>query len=363
MPPSSHGSAPLSLGEVARRVEGRVVGDPELSICGISTLSEAGPGDIAFLTNPKYLTAAATTRASAILLSGGADRVSRLQSSPNTDRHIDRVSKVLVPNPYYALSQLIPYFYPPHRSAVGIDPRASLSEGIVLGQDVSVGPLAVIEARVVLRDRVQIGAGAFIGEGSIIGEDTLVHPHVTVLHNVQVGKRVVLHSGSVLGSDGFGFAQHEGGYHKIAQVGGVIIEDDVEVGANVTIDRATFGNTTIGRGTKIDNLVHIAHNVHIGSHVILVAQTGISGSATLGDRVTLAGQVGVVGHVTVGAGATVAARSVVTKDIDPGTKVAGFPAVPHKTWTKAQALFARLPVMRERITALEEKIANLTQET
>lgn len=228
-----------------------------------------------------------------------------------------------------------------------------------LGKGAFVGPLAIIEDNVKIGKRVQIRAGVFVGEGSEIGDETLLYPNVTILEGVKIGKRVIIHSGTVIGSDGFGFAPHKGRHYKIPQVGGVIIEDDVEFGANCTVDRAVLGQTIIGRGTKIDNLVQIGHNVTIGNDTILVSQVGISGSAKIGHHVTLAGQVGVSGHLSIGDHVVVGGKSGVTKDISPKQLVSGFPPVPHKDWLKREAAVRHLPELKKQVKVLSEKIAQL----
>lgn len=337
----------IRLTEIAQMLKGRVVGDPDLRIHGVSSIEEAKPGEISFIANPKYYSKAAASRASALI---AQSEMKGIQSA-----------FLLVENPYYAFAQLLTFFYPPRRYPAGVDPKASIGKGVALGEEVSIGPFAALEEGVKVGDRVRLGAGVFIGAGSEIGEETLIYPNVTIREGVKVGKRVIIHSGAVIGSDGFGFAPHQKKYFKIPQVGGVIIEDDVELGANVTIDRGTLGNTIIGSGTKVDNLVQIGHNVVIGSDSILVAQVGISGSAKIGRHVTLAGQVGVAGHLTIGDDVVVGGKSGVTKDIPSRENVSGFPPLPHKTWLKAQASFQRLPEMRSQVKTLEDKVKQLEE--
>ncbi|MBI3802829.1 MAG: UDP-3-O-(3-hydroxymyristoyl)glucosamine N-acyltransferase [Nitrospirae bacterium] len=337
----------MALQEVADLVQGKVAGDPHLPIRGIAGIDEAEPGEITFLANPKYLAKAMKTRASAVIVG------KRIEGAP--------CALLLVDDPYFAFTRLLSHFHPSRRAPAGVDPRAAIGQGVILGEGVAIGPFVTLEDRVRIGDRVQLGAGVFIGEGSEVGEESLIYPNVTIREKVRIGKRVILHSGTVIGSDGFGFAPHKGRYHKVPQVGGVIIEDDVELGANVAVDRATLGNTVIGAGTKVDNLVQIGHNVVIGADSILVAQVGISGSAKIGRRVTLAGQVGVAGHLTIGDNVVVGGKSGVTKDIPEGENVSGFPPLPHRDWLKAQASFPHLPEMRERIKALEKEVETLRQ--
>ena len=337
----------LSLADIAERLGGQIAGDGALVIRGIATLDDAVPGDISFLSNPRYTDRAKVTAASALVVQ---------EYLPGA-----RAALLLVPDPQYAFACLLSIFYPPRSYSTGIAPSAVIGRGVFLGEAVTVGPCAVVEAGATLRKGARIGAGVFIGAGSEVGEGTLIYPNVTIREGVRIGQRVIIQSGAVIGSDGFGFVPHQGRHFKVPQVGGVVIEDDVEVGANVTIDRATLGWTIIGRGTKIDNMVQIGHNVTIGADCILVAQTGISGSVRIGNRVTLAGQVGVAGHLEIGDQSVVAARSVVTKDLPPKSHVAGFPAIEHDAWRKSTATFSRLPEMRKKIGALQTQIDQITR--
>jgi len=335
----------ISLSEIARMLEGRVIGDPHLLIRGVSSIEEAKPGDITFISNPRYRSRLASTQASALIVPEKIKGVS--------------ASLLLVKDPYFAFAQLLAYFHPAAPYAAGIDSKVSMGKGVVLGGRVSLGPFVTLEDGVKIGEGVRMGPGVFVGKGSEVGDDSLIHPNVTLREGVKIGKRVIIHSGTVIGSDGFGFVPRKGRYHKVPQVGGVIVEDDVELGANVTVDRATMGNTVIGRGTKVDNLVQIGHNVLIGEDTILVSQVGISGSTEIGRHVTLAGQVGVAGHLKIGDQVIVGGKSGITKDIPSGETVSGFPPVPHKDWLKAQAAFRRLPALRNQVRALEEKIIQL----
>lgn len=335
----------LRLSEIAERIGGRIVGDDSLLIQGIAPVEEAKAGEIAFVANAKYLNKGGESGASAIIAKEVLAGVEK--------------SFLVIDDPYYAFARLLTLFHPSRRNAPGIDPKASIGDGVSLGKGAFVGPLAIIEDNVKIGKRVQIRAGVFVGEGSEIGDETLLYPNVTILEGVKIGKRVIIHSGTVIGSDGFGFAPHKGRHYKIPQVGGVIIEDDVEFGANCTVDRAVLGQTIIGRGTKIDNLVQIGHNVTIGNDTILVSQVGISGSAKIGHHVTLAGQVGVSGHLSIGDHVVVGGKSGVTKDISPKQLVSGFPPVPHKDWLKREAAVRHLPELKKQVKVLSEKIAQL----
>jgi len=332
----------MSLKHLAEAVGGRIVGDPDVMICGAAGIKEAGAGDITFLANPKYASLLRQTCASAVIL-----------SKPDADM---TGSQLIVEDPYYAFSRILTLLIEKPYRPSGISDRASLGQGIRLGRDLSIHPFVTIGDHAVIGERVSLYPGVYIGEESEIGDDTVIYPNVSIRERVTIGRRVVIHSGTVIGSDGFGFATHKGRHHKIPQIGTVRIEDDVEIGSNVSVDRAATGTTVIKRGTKIDNLVQIAHNVVIGEDSLIVSQVGISGSVSIGHHVTLAGQTGVAGHLTIGDNVIAGGRTGVTKDIASNQIVSGFPALPHRQWLEAQAIFAHLPEIRKRIKELESKI-------
>jgi len=341
---------PLSLEEIAARLKGRIPGratgnETRLLISGIASLETAQAGEIAFVVSRKYERQALKTQASALIAGKLVPGVV--------------LPTILVDDPSYAFSQLLSYFHPPKRFEGGIDSKAVIGKEVSLGEGASIGPLAVLEAGVSIGKCVRIGAGVFVGEGSVIGDGSLIYPNVTIRERSRIGKRVILQSGVVIGSDGFGFAFHKGQYHKIPQVGCVVIEDDVELGANVTVDRATLGETVIGRGTKVDNQVQIGHNVQIGHDTILVSQVGISGSVQIGHHATLAGQVGVSGHLSIGDEVVVGGQAGVTKDIAAKQVVSGFPAMPHKEWLKVQAALRHLPALRKELALLKTQMTKL----
>jgi len=338
----------LRLGEIAKRLGGRIVGDESLLIQGLAPIETAKEGEIAFVANAKYLKKGAETEASAVIVK---------EALPEVEK-----SFLVINDPYYAFARLLSIFHPPRKYAPGVDASASVGNGVSIAEGAYVGPLAIIEGWVTIGEGVQIRAGVFVGEGSEIGNDTILYPNVTIREGVNIGKRVIIHSGTVIGSDGFGFAPHKGSHYKIPQVGGVIIEDDVELGANCAVDRAVLGQTVIRRGTKIDNLVQIGHNVTIGNDTILVAQVGISGSVSIGHHVTLAGQVGVSGHLKIGDHVIVGGKSGVTKDIHSKQVVSGFPPVPHKEWLKREAAVRQLPALKKQVKILSEKIEHLEKQ-
>jgi len=335
-----------TLNEIARLIDGKVVGDGGILITGVSGIKEAAEGDITFLANPKYSPLMDKTRAAAIITSIDAQKTSK--------------PVILTENPSLAFAKIISMFMPDDAGhPQGIDYTVVMGKNVTLGKDVAIGPYVVIGDNVVIGDKSIIYAGCFIGHHSKIGSQTLIYPHVSIRERISIGNRVIIHSGTVIGSDGFGFATIKGSHHKIPQVGTVEIADDVEIGANVTIDRARFDKTVIGRGTKIDNLVQIAHNVVIGENSLIVAQVGISGSTIIGNNVTLAGQAGLVGHITIGDNAIVTAQSGVAKSVPPDTMVSGYPARPFMTNQRVNASLQNLPKLFNLVRELEKKVEEL----
>jgi UDP-3-O-[3-hydroxymyristoyl] glucosamine N-acyltransferase len=338
-----------SLAELASRIGGTVEGDGSVRIRGLASLEEAGPGDLSFYGNPRYRKELATTRASAVLLPPD-EPVSRAD-----------VAWVRVASPHLAFARLLSVFHPGARLPPGVHARAEVHPSARVDPSATVMALAVVEAGAVVGARSVLWPGSYVGEGSRLGEDCVLQPGAVVRERCVLGDRVVLQPGVVVGSDGFGFAFDPAGpaHVKVPQVGTVRIEDDVEVGAGSCIDRATLGETFIGRGTKIDNLVQIAHNVRVGPLSILCAQVGVSGSTELGAGVVLAGQVGIVGHVQVGDGARVAAGSGVPHDVPPGETVSGAPAVQHALWLRQSAALKRLPELLREVRELRARLAAL----
>ncbi|MDQ7780553.1 MAG: UDP-3-O-(3-hydroxymyristoyl)glucosamine N-acyltransferase [Planctomycetota bacterium] len=340
-----------TVGKLAKFVGGSVEGDASTPIRGVSGLSEADAGDISFLANKRYEPLLAKTHAAAVVVAHDTKVRANLP-------------RIRVMNPDEAFGKIVARLCPPcaplkkgvHRTAV-VSAKAQLGKGVAIGQNV------VIESGAVIGDRSVIYANCYIGHDSSIGPDSVMYPNVVVRERCRLGARVIIHSGAVIGSDGFGYADVNGDRLKIPQLGTVLVGDDVEVGANVTIARARFGRTTIGNSTKIDNLVHIAHNVTIGDNCILVAQTGIAGSSRVGKRCILAGQSGVNGHVEVGDGVTIAARAGVTKSIPAGTIVSGFPARPIRQFRREQVALRKFPEMWKLLKQLSDAIARLVAAT
>jgi UDP-3-O-[3-hydroxymyristoyl] glucosamine N-acyltransferase len=335
-----------TLKEIAEFIDGEIVGNANIVITGVSGIKEAADGDITFLANPKYSPLIEKTRASAII----------------TSRDVESAPKPIIrtENPSLAFAKMISLVAPNEaRHIKGIHPSAILGKDVLLGSDVAVGPYVVIEDNVSIADKAIIYSGCFIGHHTKIGSQTLIYPNVSIRERITIGRRVIIHSGTVIGSDGFGFATVEGLHQKIPQIGTVEIGDDVEIGANVTIDRARFDKTVIGRGTKIDNLVQIAHNVVIGEDSIIVAQVGISGSTAIGKNVILAGQVGIVGHIAIGDNAVVMAQSGVSKSIPSGTAVWGYPARPADEAKRINAHVHNLPKLHDSVAELKKRIEDL----
>jgi UDP-3-O-[3-hydroxymyristoyl] glucosamine N-acyltransferase len=348
----SKGAFSKTLREIADFIGGKVAGDADIVISGVSGIKEAREGDITFLANSRYAPLIEDSKASAVII----DPEFSVKSVPGK-------SFIVVDNPSLAFAKLVEFIAPVHvKFEPVVSERSFIGENVKLGRDVSIGPFAVIDRDSTIGDRTVIWSGAFIGPGSKVGSDCLIYPNVNVRERAEIGDRVIIHSGAVVGSDGFGFSTVQGIHKKIPQIGIVVIEDDVEIGANVTIDRARFGRTVIRKGTKIDNLVQIAHNVEVGENTIIVAQTGIAGSTVIGNNVTLAGQSGVIGHVSIGDGAVIAARAGVIGDVGKGEVVSGYPALPHTKTKRIQIAMRRLPELLKKVAELEKKIAQLEQD-
>ncbi len=336
-----------TLKEIAEKIGGRLVGDGNYTITGVSGIREAVEGDITFVSNPKYAKELKTTRASAVIISEDIE--------PSANKNI-----IVHKNPSLAFSQVIDLLYPEEKlHPTGIHPKAVTAPNVKIGSDVSIHAYSVIEEDTVIGDGTVVFPFVYIGKGCKIGKNCLLYPNITIREKSIIGDRVIIHSGSVIGADGFGYLNLDGEHKKIPQIGTVEIEDDVEIGANVTIDRARFDKTIIKRGTKIDNLAMIAHNVKVGENTLIIAQAGISGSTEIGNNVILAGQAGLVGHIKVGDNAVVGAQAGVTKSVPSGTIVSGYPARPHRQQLKLSAFINKLPELAKKIDILEQKLNEL----
>lgn len=335
-----------TLREIAALIDGEVSGDDSTKISGLSNITAARAGDLIFAV-PPHLDAAKTSEATAVLIP------SNVENFPKP--------AVKVADPRAAFAKLLVLFMPKLEIPVGISPKAHIGKNVSIADGVTIMPFAVVDDGAKIERGAIIYPHVYIGQHVTIGEDTTIYSSVTVREFCKVGKRCVIHSSAVIGSDGFGFTTANGVHTKVPQVGNVIIEDDVEIGAHVGIDRAAMGSTVIGHGTKIDNLVHIAHNCKIGANCLIVAQTGISGSTIVGDNVTFGGQVGTVGHITIGSNSVYAARSGISKNMPEGFFGAGFPIQSHTDWLKHQAALKKVPELIEKVRRLEEELKILTK--
>jgi UDP-3-O-[3-hydroxymyristoyl] glucosamine N-acyltransferase len=336
----------MQLKELAEKLRCRLVGNGEIEVHRLAPLHEAGEGDLIFVMHTRDLPKLETSKASAVIVREGGPPCAK--------------PALLTNDPYQAFVHALRLFHTPDHPIPGVHPSSIVQEGVHLAEDVAIGPLSVVEAGVTIGPRSVVDAQVYIGKDSRVGADCRLYPQVMIREGVEIGDRVIIHSGAVIGSDGFGYLKDGQGVRvKIPQVGRVTLEDDVEIGANVTIDRATMGATRIKRGTKIDNLVQIAHNVVVGADTVIAALSGISGSATIGDRVTLAGQVGIVDHVEIGDDVTVGAQAGVAKSLPPGGAFLGSPAVPHVTFKRSVAAVDRLPTILHALKRIEARLVVL----
>lgn len=332
----------MKLKELADLIGGRISGDQGIEITGAAGMNEAEHGEITFLADRKHLRDILNTKASAVIAREAIEGLA--------------AGVLISDNPYFTFARALEVFYVKPFKPLGVSDKATVCSGASFGENVSIHPNVYISSNVVIGPRVIVFPGVFIGEGTSVSDDSVIYPNSTIRENVKIGRKVIIHAGAVIGADGFGYVFEKGMHYKIPQVGGVIIEDNVEIGANVTIDRATTGNTIIGSGTKIDNLVQIGHNVIIGKNCIIVSQVGISGSVEIGDGVVLAGQVGIRDHVKIGNGAMAGAQSGISGDIPEGQIYSGTPAIPHKIWLRAQSIYSKLPEYIKRLHEIERKI-------
>jgi UDP-3-O-[3-hydroxymyristoyl] glucosamine N-acyltransferase len=339
----------VTLADLAAALGCPFEGDGSLNLVRVATIEQAGPGDLTFLTNMKYARALSGTRASAVIAAPGVD------GAPCAVLRSDE--------PYVTLAQAAALLMPAERPPAGAHPLAAVDGEALVASSASIGAFAVIGPKARVGERTVVHAHVVVEAGAVVGADCVLHAHVSIRERCRLGDRVVVQNGAVIGSDGYGFATRRDGTHvKIPQMAPVIVEDDVEIGANTTIDRPAVGETRIRAGTKIDNLVQIGHGVVLGQNVLLAAQVGIAGSTRVGNGVVLGGQVGVGGHLTLGDGVKAVGQSGITNSVDAGGFVSGYPAIENREWRKASAVFRRLPEMRKRLKELERRLDALEQQ-
>ena len=336
------------MGDLARLLNAELLnGGADREVVGIAPLAEAGTGEIGFLADRRYLSALGGSRADGLLVA--AELVEAVAS--------DSRPRIILADPHVGLRRLLDFFFPLLLPEPTIHPTAVVADSARLGTGVHVGPYAVVEEEVELADDVSLGAHVVVGAGTRIGAGSFLHPHVVVYPGTVLGARVILHSGVCVGVDGFGYTYEDGAHRKVPQVGGCVLGDDVEIGANTTVDRGSIGHTQVGAGSKLDNLVQLGHNVEVGRHSVLAAQVGVAGSSRVGDGVLVGGQAGIGGHLNVGAGARLAGQAGVTGDVAPGETVMGMPARPRGEFLRGVAAQGRAPELVRRIRSLERELA------
>lgn len=340
----------ITTGQLAAILDGELIGDSDIAITHPAKIETAGKGAISFIANPKYLHYLTTTKASAILVSRDLEL-----------KELVEPALIQVDNVYLALSKLLEMLGIGPAYPSGISERATIADDVEIGENVAVGEYAVIEKKAVIGAGSRIFAQAYIGKGVEVGKNCIIFPGVKIYHDTEIGDNCVIHSNSVIGSDGFGFTPDDKGtYHKIPQVGRVVLEEDVEIGANVVIDRATMGETVIGKGVKLDNLIQIAHNVKIGKNTVIAAQAGIAGTAVIGENVVIGGQVGVAGHLKVADRTMIQGQSGIASDVtDEGSKLYGSPALSYQNYLRSYALFKKLPEIMMELQNLRTEVEKL----
>lgn len=340
----------FTLAEIAEHIGGELQGDPNVKITNVAEIDKAKAGEITFLANPRYREYLAKTGASAVIIDAKAGVTPAIPYIQAIDAYFGFLKTFLLFNA------------PKKMLEPGIHPSAVVHPGARIGKDSAIGANVYIGANVRIGERCQIFPNCVILDDSSVGDDCILYPSVGVRENCRIGSRVIIHNGAVIGSDGFGFAPYQGKFHKIPQVGRVVIEDDVEIGANATIDRATLGETVVKAGAKLDNLVHLAHNVTVGENTVIAAQTGISGSTKIGRNVMIAGQVGTVGHITIGDRVQIGAKSGVPKSVGDDEIIFGYPARPIMKTKRIEAALNSLPELLKRVKKLEEELEKVKNE-
>ena len=332
--------------ELAEHVGGEVLGEEKIEVAGAATLSEAGSTDVSFLANLKYEKDLKSSAAAVVIVG------KEFNAEGCEERTLIRCR-----DPYYAFMQIVVLLHGfREHEKIGVSPKASVADSAKIGNNVDIHDFVCVSAEVEIGDNSRIYPNCTVGPGTKIGQDCIIYPNVTIYDGCSIGDRVTIHSGTVVGQDGFGYATHDGEHHKIPQIGAVVIEDDVEIGSNCAIDRGTLGDTVIGRGTKMSNLIAIGHGTKIGPHCLLVAQVGIAGSVEVGAGCVFGGQVGVVGHIKIGDGVKVGAQAGVTNDIPAGQDVVGSPALPITQAKRSLMLIKDLPELRKKLRELDRTV-------
>jgi UDP-3-O-[3-hydroxymyristoyl] glucosamine N-acyltransferase len=338
----------FTLADLAEKLGGNLQGDPGIIVYGVAPLHTAGPDHVSFLANPRYTSQLEKTDAAGVIVSRKVEAAG--------------LNLIRVEDPYLGFAVAMGLFYSEPHKAMGISDNAFVHQEALIGDESSIHPFAVVCRGAKVGSRVTLMPGAYVGSEVTVGDDTTIHPNVVLEKGVLVGKNVIIHAGTVVGSDGFGFAREGDLHKKIIHAGTVRIEDDVEIGAGCTIDRAVMGETIIGKGSKLDNLVQVAHNVRMGRNCLLTGQTGLAGSVELGDSVAMGGQSGVSGHLKVGSGTIIFPKAGVLKDSPPGARLSGFPAIDDSTWKRSSAVFNKLDELRKRVASLERDLSKIQGE-
>lgn len=340
----------FSAKQIASLIQGEVVGNENITVNTFAKIEEGVPGALSFLSNPKYTSHIYTTQSSIVLV-----------NKDFVPEHEIKATLIRVDNAYESLAKLLTIYEQSKRPKAGIDQHASIAPTAQIGENVYVGPYAVIGDNVVVGDNTQIHPHACIGDGVTVGKHTIIYPHVTVYQGCRIGNQCIIHAGAVIGGDGFGFAPTAEGYEKIPQIGIVILEDGVDIGANACVDRATMGATIVRQGVKLDNLVQIAHNVEVGKHTVMAAQTGIAGSTKIGEWCMFAGQVGVAGHVTIGDKSVLGAQAGIPGNVKAESRLLGTPGIDVKHFAKAFVIYKKLPEIYQELNELKKEINELKQ--
>lgn len=340
----------FSVKDISKIINARVIGDPGIDIDNVNSFDQAGPSDLTFAQDPKFLKRLSTCKAGAIIVPEDIE-TSQIDIIPS--------ALLFCKEPKLSFFKIVSVFHPEKKSSPGINANVHIGKEFQSGQNVSIFPNVFIGDNVKIGNHVNLFPGVYIGDDAMIGNNVTIQPNVTIMEKTIIGNQVTIHSGTVIGSDGYGFVQHKGEHEKVIHAGHVIIEDDVEIGACTSIDRGTLGTTLIRRGVKIDNQVHIAHNVDIGEHSLIVGQVGIAGSATIGKNVIIAGKSGVSGHIKVGDNTIIGPFSGVHSNVESNQIVSGIPHMPHSIWRKAVTIISRLPELRKKLFSIEKRLNKL----